>query len=71
MVVHIALPKVAGSAREQEISVAPAEAAVAPAGSVRGAEGRSLQPPILVPLLVVTEAVWLAVLGYGILHFLA
>ena len=71
MVVHIALPKVAGSAREQEISVVPAEAAVVPAGSVRSAEGRSLRPPLLVPVLVATEAVWLAVLGYGVLRFLA
>jgi hypothetical protein len=69
VVQSIALPKVAGGVREQEISVVPADAAAVPAGSIRDAHSGSLSS-VIVPLLVATQAAWLAVLGYGVFRFL-
>jgi hypothetical protein len=70
VVQSIALPKVAGGVREQEISVVPADAVAVPVASVRSSQGRSLHAPVLVPLLVVIQATWLVLLGYGVLRLL-
>jgi hypothetical protein len=68
MVVHgIALPKVSGSSRSQELAIVPAEAAAIPVDDVRG--GRFLSA-VLVPLLLMIQATWLTLLGYGALRFL-
>ena len=68
MVVHgVALPKVSGSTRDQEISLVPPAPAAVPAEE--GRAGRSLRT-VLVPVLVVSQVAWLALLGYGALRVL-
>ena len=57
VVQSIALPKVSGSSRDHELALVPAEVA-APAG-------RSVYVHALIPLIVATQAAWLAVLGYA------
>ena len=59
VVQSIALPRVSGSSREHELAVVPAEVA-APA-----AAARSFYAQALVPLIVVTQLAWLALLGYA------
>ena len=58
VVQSIALPKVSGSTRDHELTVVPAE--VAPAAATR-----SFYAHALVPVIVVTQIAWLAVLGYA------
>jgi hypothetical protein len=70
VVQSIALPKVAGGQREQEIAVVSATAVAVPAGAVRNNRSRSLHASVLVPLLVATQAAWLGLLGYGVFRFL-
>jgi hypothetical protein len=65
VVQSVALPNVSGSSRDHELAVAPADAVVAPA-----AAGRSFHAPVFVPLLVVTQGAWLALLGYAAFRFL-
>ncbi|MFI5062335.1 MAG: hypothetical protein ACHP7F_12875 [Actinomycetales bacterium] len=59
VVQSIALPNVSGSSRDHELTVVPAEVA-APA-----AAPRSFYAQALVPLIVVTQTAWLALLGYA------
>jgi len=59
VVQSIALPSVSGSARDHELAVVPAEVA-APAAATR-----SFYAQALVPLIVVTQIAWLALLGYA------
>jgi hypothetical protein len=70
VVQSIALPKVAGGLREQEISVVTADVAAVPVGVVHDSHGRSFHAPVLVPLLVATQAAWLGLLGYGVFRLL-
>jgi hypothetical protein len=65
VVQSIALPKAPGGQRDHELAAAPVEIAAAPAVG-----RRSFHASILVPLLVATQAGWLALLGYGVLRFL-
>jgi hypothetical protein len=67
VVESIALPKVAGGAREHELPVMAAESA---ACAVHGAHRRSVHAPVLVFLLLATQVAWLALLGYGAFRFL-
>ncbi len=60
VVQSIALPKVSGSAREHEAEVVETRSAAAPV-----AGGRSFHASLLVPLLVVTQGAWLALIGYA------
>ena len=70
VVQSIALPKVSGGPRDHELAVelavVPAETAAAPALA-----GRSFHAPLLVPVLVVTQAAWLALLWYGAVRVLS
>ena len=59
VVQSIALPKVSGSTRDHELTVVPAEDA-APAAATR-----SFYAHALVPLIVITQVAWLALLGYA------
>ncbi len=59
VVQSIALPKVSGSSRDHELAVVPAEVA-APVVATR-----SFFAQALVPLIVVTQIAWLALLGYA------
>jgi hypothetical protein len=61
----IALPNVSGTARDQEIPVVPAAVAV-PADAAR----RVSLTPAVVPVLVATQAAWITLLGYGVVHYL-
>jgi len=61
VVQSVALPKVSGHSRDHELAVAPVETAAAPAASGR----------LLVPVLVATQGVWLALLGYAAFRVLA
>ena len=70
VVQSIALPKVSGGLREQEIAVVSATAAAVPAVVVRDHRSRSLHASVLVPLLVASQAAWLGLLGYGVFRFL-
>ena len=62
----IAVPKAPGSARDQEFANVPAASAAAPAEPARGFSFA----PIVVPVLVVTQVGWLALLGYVLFRFL-
>ena len=59
VVQSIALPNASGSSRDHELTVVPAEVA-APAAATR-----SIYAQALVPLIVVTQIAWLALLGYA------
>jgi hypothetical protein len=59
VVQSIALPKVSGTARDHQLAVVPAEVAAPAAGT------RSFYAQALVPLIVVTQTAWLALLGYA------
>jgi hypothetical protein len=63
VVQSIALPKVSGSEHELAVS-APARVEAAVAG------GRSFQGTVLIPLLVVAQGAWLALLGYAAVRVL-
>lgn len=67
VVQSIALPSTSGSTRDHEMAnaVAPAEAVGAPAVA-----GRTFHAPVFVPLLIVTQSAWLALLGYAAFHLL-
>ncbi|HST14534.1 MAG TPA: hypothetical protein VLJ44_06750 [Gaiellaceae bacterium] len=60
VVQSVALPKVSGSSRDHELGVRTAPAAV----------GRSFYAQALVPLIVVTQIAWVALLGYATFRFL-
>jgi len=55
VVQSIALPHASGSSRDHELAVVPAEVAAT----------RSFFAQALVPLIVVTQIAWLALLGYA------
>lgn len=61
VVQSIALPQVSGQTRDHELSVGQAETFGAVAVAGRGSFGIQL----VVPLIVATQAAWLAVLGYA------
>ena len=65
VVQSIALPKASGDPPDHEAAVGAAEVDPTPA-----AVGRSFHAPVLVPLLVVSQLAWLALLGYGLLRVL-
>ena len=64
VVQSIALPKPSGTARDHELAVVPTEVAAPAAGS------RSFYAQALVPLIVVTQIGWLALLGYAAFRIL-
>ncbi len=65
VVQSIALPKPSGDPSDHEPAVGAGDVAPTPA-----AVGRSFHAPVLVPLLVVSQLAWLALLGYGLLRVL-
>lgn len=60
VVQSIALPSASGIARDHELTVVPAQVAAPVA-----APTRSFYAQALVPLIVVTQVAWLALLGYA------
>jgi hypothetical protein len=65
VVQSIALPATGGS-RDQELGAPPPGVAAAPVDPVRSFSCS----PAFVPLLIATQAAWLTLLGYGVVHFL-
>jgi hypothetical protein len=59
VVQSVALPKVSGSSRDHELVLVPADAVV-----VAPVAARSAYASALFPLLIATQAAWLALLGY-------
>lgn len=68
VVQSVALPKPSGGSREQDVAVVPGEAVAIEASAVR--QGGVLGARVVVPMLVVTEVVWLALLGYAVVRIL-
>jgi hypothetical protein len=64
VVQSVALPK----ARDEEIATAMDAAAAM--RSARVARVRAQYAHVLVPLLIVTQAAWLMLLGYGVFRYL-
>jgi hypothetical protein len=64
----VALPKISGASREQETPAPPAGTGdVEPASEPKA---RIVRGFVIVPMIVLTQALWLAALGYGALRFL-
>jgi hypothetical protein len=64
----VVLPKLSGASLEQGTPVSVPEA-----GQVESAPestARIVRGLVIVPMIVVTQALWLAALGYGALRFL-
>lgn len=64
----VALPKPSGGSREQDLAVVPGEAVAIEAAPAR--PGGILGARVVVPMLVVTEVVWLGLLGYAVVRVL-
>lgn len=72
MVVHsVALPNVSAASREQGAGEAPParQLAVVPEPAPE-ATARIVRSVVIVPMLALTQALWLAALGYGALRLL-
>lgn len=70
VVQSVALPKVSGVPREQELSVAPVLSAAVSVDVVSDAHSRILRTVVIVPMLAATELLWLTVLGYVLFRVL-
>lgn len=64
VVQSVALPKVSGVPREQQLSVAPVSSTAGSVDVASDAHVRILRAVVIVPMLAATELAWLTVLGY-------
>jgi hypothetical protein len=70
VVQSVALPKVSGVPREQQLSVAPVSSAAGSVDVASDAHVRILRAVVIVPMLAATELAWLTVLGYALYRVL-